>query len=54
MQGPVIFEGVGILCLTETHLESDPVDLRRLQTEGVQVLERARPPKPGTNVDTVH
>ena len=47
-------EDIGILCLTETHLGSDPVDLRRLRSEGFQVLKRARPPKPGMNVVTMH
>ena len=37
-------EEIRILCLTETHLESYPVDLRRLRTAGFQVLERALPP----------
>ena len=45
-------EQIGLLCFTETHLESDPVDLRRLRTDGFQVLERARPPKAGVNTDT--
>jgi hypothetical protein len=47
-------EQIGILCLTETHLESDPIDLRRLRTEGFQVLERARPLKASTSADTIH
>ena len=47
-------EQIGILCLTETHLESDPIDLRRLRTEGFQVFERARPLKASANADTIH
>jgi len=47
-------EKIGLLCLTETHLESDPIDLRRLRTEGFQVLERARPLKASTSADTIH
>src|SRR6218665_2303632 len=38
-----------VLCLTETWLDDDSVDLRRLRTQGYQVLERARTRLPQTN-----
>ena len=46
-------ENISIICLTETWLENDPVDLRRLRTEGYQVIERARPLKPGAKVNSI-
>jgi hypothetical protein len=43
--------GISVGCLAETWLEDDPIELRRLRTEGYQVLERARPPKPEANLE---
>ena len=40
---------IPVLCLTETWLDDDSVDLRRLRTQGYQVLERARPRQPQNN-----
>ena len=45
--------GIIVICSTETWLQYDPIKLRRLRTEGYHVLERARPPKPGANLESM-
>ena len=47
-------EQISLLCLTEMHLESDPIDLPHLRTEGFEALERARPMKAGIHAETIH
>ena len=46
-------KGTSVVCLTETWLEDDPIVLRRLRSEGYQVLEQARPPKPKAMLESM-
>src|SRR6218665_2979663 len=46
--------GLDVLGLTETwHEDADDVALRRLRSTGLQMLERARPVRPGARTDDV-
>jgi hypothetical protein len=46
--------GLDILGLTETwHEDADDVALRRLRSTGLQMLERARPVRPGARTDDI-
>jgi len=47
--------GLDVLGLTETwHEDADDVSLRRLRSAGLQLLERARPVRPGSKIDDVY
>ena len=46
--------GADILCLTETwHEDFDAVSIKRLRSEGLQVLERARPMPADDSADDI-
>jgi len=46
--------GLDVLGLTETwHEDADDVSLRRLRSTGLQMLERARPVRPGAKTDDI-